>query len=115
MDKTCKTCRYHRHEDISDGYVCVNADSDKVADWTEDDYSCDKWEMYDCCQNCRFMLNGKKWKYLEDGSVFHEDLDGYICTALAFEDVAVNMIGEDPEHGYCEMHGRKDERTNEHI
>ena len=46
MDNTCKTCRYHMHEDISDGYVCVNADSDKVADWTEDDYSCDKWEMH---------------------------------------------------------------------
>lgn len=46
IDKSCKTCRYHRHEDISDGYVCVNDESEACADWTEDDFSCDKWEMY---------------------------------------------------------------------
>lgn len=46
MEKNCKNCWYHRHEYISDGYVCVNADSDMCADWTEDDFSCDKWEMY---------------------------------------------------------------------
>ena len=40
----CGTCRYHAHEDIDDGWVCVNGDSDYVADWTDYDFCCDEWE-----------------------------------------------------------------------
>lgn len=32
MDRCCGTCKYHEHEDIGDGWVCVNGDSDYVAD-----------------------------------------------------------------------------------
>lgn len=47
MIKTCGTCRWHHHEDIDDGYVCVNAKSEKRTDWTDEDYKCDAWEGRD--------------------------------------------------------------------
>lgn len=40
----CGTCRWHKHEDISDGWVCVNDQSDHRADWTGHDDTCDEWE-----------------------------------------------------------------------
>ena len=43
-DRHCKTCKWHEHENIDDGYVCVNGDSEYVADWTEDDHCCEEWE-----------------------------------------------------------------------
>ena len=42
--KYCNTCRWHTHEDIDDGYICVNDASTNFADWTEDDDSCEAWE-----------------------------------------------------------------------
>lgn len=44
MKRTCQTCRWHYHEDIDGGYVCVNADSSKCTEWTEDDDSCGEWD-----------------------------------------------------------------------
>ena len=38
--KDCESCRWHYHEDVDDGYVCVNADSSKCTEWTSDDDSC---------------------------------------------------------------------------
>ena len=35
--RICGTCRWHQHEDISDGWVCVNDQSDHRADWTGHD------------------------------------------------------------------------------
>lgn len=46
-EQRCETCRYHCHEDIDDGWVCVNADSAHCTDWTEDDCGCDQWEAED--------------------------------------------------------------------
>lgn len=43
-ERRCGNCLWHEHEDIDDGYVCVNRDSQHVADWTEDDSCCDHWE-----------------------------------------------------------------------
>lgn len=40
----CKTCKYHYHENISDGYVCVNNKSAHLADWTGDNDACELWE-----------------------------------------------------------------------
>lgn len=40
----CGTCRYHRHEDVDDGWVCVNPDSEYCTDWTEYEDSCEEWE-----------------------------------------------------------------------
>lgn len=42
--RICGTCRWHSHEDISDGWVCVNDQSDHRADWMGHDDTCDEWE-----------------------------------------------------------------------
>ena len=44
LKAVCGDCRWHRHEDIDDGYICTNPDSDYVADWTEKDDWCSHWE-----------------------------------------------------------------------
>ena len=43
-EKICKNCEYHKYEDIDRGFICVNADSDRCADWTASNYSCECWE-----------------------------------------------------------------------
>jgi hypothetical protein len=40
----CATCKWREFENISDGYVCVNSDSEYVADWVENNHVCDQWE-----------------------------------------------------------------------
>ena len=40
----CGTCKYHHHENVDDGWVCVNSDSDYCTDFTEYTDSCDEWE-----------------------------------------------------------------------
>lgn len=40
----CGNCRYHHHEPIDDGWVCVNDESEYVTDWTDYDFCCDEWE-----------------------------------------------------------------------
>ena len=47
MENTCKTCMWHMHERIDNGFICVNDRSPYLADWTEDDQSCDAWEAID--------------------------------------------------------------------
>lgn len=42
--QTCGNCKWHYHEDIDDGYVCVNDSSPFLAEWTEHDDTCDEWE-----------------------------------------------------------------------
>lgn len=40
MDKCCKNCKWHD----SFSWVCVNGDSDYVADFTMEDDVCEEWE-----------------------------------------------------------------------
>ncbi|MCD7789096.1 MAG: hypothetical protein LUH55_00745 [Bacteroides thetaiotaomicron] len=40
----CSNCKYHIHEDVDDGYVCVNDESEYCTDWTEYDFCCDEFE-----------------------------------------------------------------------
>ena len=40
----CGTCKWHEHEEISDGWICVNDQSDYCGDWTEYDDGCQEWE-----------------------------------------------------------------------
>ena len=42
--KICGTCRYHYHEEIDDGWVCVNSDSVSCADFIQDAEWCDAYE-----------------------------------------------------------------------
>lgn len=46
-ERICGTCRYHHHENICDGWVCVNDASEYVADYTEYEDSCEEWEGRD--------------------------------------------------------------------
>ena len=39
----CGTCVYGSY-DKTDGYICVNAESEYVADYTEYSHTCDCWE-----------------------------------------------------------------------
>ncbi len=43
-DKCCGTCKWHEHETVDDGWVCVNADSRYCADWTDYNHVCEDWE-----------------------------------------------------------------------
>lgn len=43
MNQCCGTCKWHSFENISDGWVCVNNDSDYCSDWTEYEDSCEEW------------------------------------------------------------------------
>lgn len=43
MERKCKTCRWWYREDITHGEVCVNGDSEEVAEFTDADYSCRHW------------------------------------------------------------------------
>lgn len=42
--KVCGTCKYHQFESVDEGYVCVNDESEYVADWTEFNHTCPDWE-----------------------------------------------------------------------
>lgn len=54
-EKACGTCKYHRHIyahvvpkpngiKITDGWVCINEDSDHAGCYTEQNDTCDEWE-----------------------------------------------------------------------
>jgi hypothetical protein len=44
--RCCGTCKYHQHDDGED-WICVNTDSEYVADWTEYEDCCENWEGND--------------------------------------------------------------------
>lgn len=44
MEQICGKCKWHKYEDISQGWICCNADSEYVADWTDYDFSCEDFE-----------------------------------------------------------------------
>lgn len=39
MDKCCATCKYGEYDEMH-GYVCVNDESEYVADFVEENHSC---------------------------------------------------------------------------
>lgn len=43
MNECCGTCKYHQFENITDGYVCVNDQSEYVTDWTDYNHCCDEY------------------------------------------------------------------------
>lgn len=47
MNRKCENCRYYEHEDIDDGYVCVNDNSEYCTDWVEPDNFCRDWSGKD--------------------------------------------------------------------
>lgn len=43
--KCCGNCNYYEFEEVSEGYICVNGESDHVGDSVEEDFVCDNHEM----------------------------------------------------------------------
>lgn len=41
--RKCKNCRYWQYEHIDRGHICVCADSEERADWTDADFGCEHW------------------------------------------------------------------------
>lgn len=50
IKKCCGTCKYHHHEDIDNGWVCTNDESEYVTDWTDYDHCCGEWESWEKIQ-----------------------------------------------------------------
>lgn len=44
MDKCCGNCKWHEHDEQYGDWVCVNADSENVADFTDYEYSCEEFK-----------------------------------------------------------------------
>lgn len=67
--------------------------------------------MTDGCHNCRNRLELEKWDYRGKGCE-HTQTEGFVCTAMASEGVAVWMLGADD--GICECwKKRKEPKWNE--
>ena len=45
--KCCGNCEYGQYDPMQ-GYVCVNADSEYVADFVEYEYCCEEFEKKEC-------------------------------------------------------------------
>ena len=46
-DMCCETCKYCQYENIDQGYVCVNNESEYCADWVEPEHCCEEWSEED--------------------------------------------------------------------
>lgn len=44
MREICGTCKYHIHENVDDGFICTNPNSDHIADWTDAEDLCTERE-----------------------------------------------------------------------
>ena len=40
----CGTCKWHYREIVSDGWICVNDDSEHCTDFTDYEHTCENWE-----------------------------------------------------------------------
>lgn len=62
------------------------------------------------CGHCKYRLNIRKYDYSGKGCR-HEDVDGFVCLALAYEKEAMWLVGVDPAIGKCECY--KEDRTDD--
>ena len=44
MERCCGTCKWQWYENVDEGFVCTNIDSEYCADWTDYADSCEDWE-----------------------------------------------------------------------
>ena len=44
VERKCKNCRWWYYEDWTKGHVCVNGDSEEVAEFTDAEFSCRHWQ-----------------------------------------------------------------------
>ena len=64
--------------------------------------------MPDGCHNCRNRLELKKWDYRGKGCE-HTQMEGFVCTAMASDGVAVWMLGLDEDDSKCECWEKRKE------
>lgn len=69
MNECCGNCKYHQYEDISQGWVCCNQDSEYVADWTDYTDSCEEWESRDEMQNYYYVYQGVPYDFVNNGAI----------------------------------------------
>lgn len=62
--------------------------------------------MRDCCKTCRHRLDLVKFDYARGGCE-HTNVEGYACTALAYEGTVVWMVGLE-EDQKCEAYEPED-------
>lgn len=43
-EECCGTCKYHEHEKLTQGWVCVNSGSIYCTEWTDYSDRCEMWE-----------------------------------------------------------------------
>ena len=44
MNRCCGECRHCEYEDISQGWICVNDQSEYLGDWVDYEMHCAEWE-----------------------------------------------------------------------
>jgi hypothetical protein len=99
-EKKCENCRWN-----VDG-VCMTVRSGAYGTDVKSADHCDAWEERECCSNCRYRLNLRRWTFKNNGAngVDHEDCEGFLCMGEAFKDrVAIHMVGIDPDKECCEV------------
>ena len=42
-DKCCGTCKYYKYENISQGWICHNADSEQLVNRLDYSNCCEEW------------------------------------------------------------------------
>lgn len=67
MTECCGTCKWHRHEDIDDGWVCVNDRSEYCTDWTEYGDWCEDYEA-NKVPTMNYSPERVSWVTVKDGS-----------------------------------------------
>lgn len=85
--------------------------------WCEE--PCDKcidgesgWEMatkHECCATCRNNYSLEKSDYSQSGCI-DTQMEGFICMAFASEEIAVWMVGCNPNEEQCEMYSPKESK-----
>ena len=45
--RCCGNCKYHKHDNIEDDWLCTNPASDYVSDWTDYSDYCEDYEEKD--------------------------------------------------------------------
>lgn len=42
--KCCGTCKWHKFKNVHAEWICINGESDYVADWTDYNFYCEDYE-----------------------------------------------------------------------
>lgn len=67
--------------------------------------------MEECCKTCGHNLKLTRFDYTDTGCK-HTEMEGFICTAFAFEGDAIWMMGLNQEKDLCECFYPRSKKTN---